>query len=317
MSTVDKITIKVDASALGLSSCSYRLKLLLVDGVHEKTHYNDTYFGSAFHSFTSKCAETGGNLALATMEAKKTFAFHNKVRDNKKHINELFLLKTCIDWWEQIGSNSDFQILLDAQGKPCVEIYFEHIIYEDEKVRIILCGTIDKIGQIKGGCYSIADYKTNSLYGSAKYGIPAFFKKYELSGQMMFYLHNTYLKGKQEPNSIIGEICKYPLGYRIDGVFIDSKQKTIFESSDVFIPSQEKKDEYAKLLNAKIQNIVKCVHEDYWPAEGLITGACTEGKFLCKYWQLCAARDATQRGHLIKANYVLKPYNPALHGTGE
>lgn len=313
----NKAILHLDASALVQSACGLRLKFILIDGLREPRPFNDTLYGSAFHTFISKMAETKGNISEALTAAKKTFSLPCTIRKGKSHLTELHLMKTCLDYWEHAEKTDDFEILLNEDGKPCVEIYFETIVFEDDELIIALCGTMDKLGKFKNGCYAIGDYKTHSLYGAVKFGIPEFFAKFALSTQTHFYLHNLYLKAKEQPDSLLGKIAQTQVGFFIDGVFLNAKEPTVFARSDVMIPSKETLDEFTIMLDFQVEKLAKIWHHNRsFPLkkEGLINGACVDGKYLCKFWTICAACDNIARGHILRQNFIKKEYLPQLHG---
>src|SRR5574338_1651758 len=177
-----KQRLNLDASALSISSCDYRLKLTVIDGLKQPIVNNDTLYGTAFHKFISTMYETNGEFMTAVAAAKKAFAKPCVIKSTKKHLTENHLLKTCLDFWEHFGQKDDFEILHDDKGKPLVEVTFEILIYESEHLEIYLCGTIDKIGKFKNGAYAIGDYKVTSSWNIGEYLRP-----FRLSTQLHTY----------------------------------------------------------------------------------------------------------------------------------
>lgn len=312
-----KRKIKIDASSLKESSCKLRFKRIVIDGLTEPRPYNDTQYGSAFHKFVSTMHETKGDAGIATEAASTLFKKPCEIRRGKEHLSEIHLLKTCYDFWEHFHKKDDFDVLM-AGEKPLVEQNFELLIYENETTQVYLCGTIDKIGRFRNGCYAIGDYKTHSLFsvargGNWEYGAAEYFKQYELSSQLLTYRCAIDIAAEQTPESIFGVINQTPVGVFIDGVFLSSKEPTRFKRSPVKIFKPEEIAYFRQQLVNKAM-VIASLPLDYKDMDGIIHGACSENMFKCKYFQLCAAPDDIARGHLMRQNYITREYNPLEFG---
>jgi hypothetical protein len=125
-----KYIIRLDASALKESSCLLRLINISVLGIKETLTYNDTQYGSAFHTFISELHKTGGNFAEAQLKAVEMNERPSTTRGVKSHLSSAHLVKTCIDFTKHFQENDQFEIL-SLDGKPLVEERFEIPYYED------------------------------------------------------------------------------------------------------------------------------------------------------------------------------------------
>jgi hypothetical protein len=314
----NKTIIKLDASALSQSACLLRFKRIVLDGYTEKLSFNDTQYGSAFHKFIAVMYESEGDFGKATFAAQELFARPCIVRNGKKHLNELHLTKTCIDYWQHFQSTDNFEVL-KSENKPLVEIDFAVKYYEDDKYIILLTGTIDKLGRFKNGCFAIGDYKTHSLWAVTDkinksfedIYIKTYFKQYEISNQLRFYSFVTKLLGQENPNSVFGLFNDHPFGVFIDGIFLSGTQSSRFARSDVFFFSENEMVSYRESLDQKISDLIFLAnYQDYKLTDGIIQGTCNEGKFPCKFLNVCSNQDETIRKIVLKNEFTQKPYDP-------
>jgi len=312
-----KIKIKLDASAMVKSACMLRLKRLVIDG-YSGASYNDIQYGSAYHEFVKQMYLTKANFAIAIEKALEILNKPCIIR--KKHLTDKHLTKTCLDYWQYSKSNDNYEIY-SLDGKPMVEIYFENKFFEDDKYEVYLVGTIDSFGKIDKGIYAIRDFKTHSLFSVSKSGssyveqeMQTFLNSFELSLQLRFYLLNLKLLSKAYPDTEFSKIVSHSVGMFIDGVFLSSKEPTQFRRSTIWIPNQDEICEIEFLLNYQIKRFLCYLdRENFNLRDGIITGACTDGKFPCNYYEVCAAKDQA-KDYLLKNNFVKKPYEPQEFG---
>lgn len=319
---MEKRIIKIDNSLLQQSNCMLRTKLICFDGWKEPLPYNDTQYGSAFHKFVSTMYETNGDFAKAMFAAHDLFAKPCQIRHNKKHLNEHHLTKTCTDYWIHFQSKDTFKVLV-TDGKPFVEVNFSEVLYEDDSTIVLGEGTIDKGGKFERGLWCIGDYKTHSLWSVSKGGkgpsttneINNYLSSFNVSGQLRFYTFITKLLGKKKPDSVFGELSRYPMGAFIDGVFISSSEPTQFHRSEIFQFSDEDMASYERSLYRRIHAIVALSKiPDYKDKDGMVSGACTEMKFTCKFCDYCLTRDSRAAQYVLTNNFIQKPYNPLEFG---
>jgi hypothetical protein len=313
-----KRKIKFDASALKKSSCKLAFKRIVIDGWRRNLIWSDILYGSAFHKFVSEMYITNGNFAHAVPKAIDIFRQPSEIRKNKRHLTENHLMTTLLNYWEWFRQNDDFEVLQveeindnnEVIRTPLVEKYFEIPMYEDDDLLVVVCGTIDKIGKFKNGAYCIGDYKTTGAWDTKEY-----FKMYELSVQLMLYVWAVkQLARSASPNSALAKLANVPVGCFIDGIFITST-KTEFKRSDVQFIKEERMVEFEGLLKIATARVVDLARSpEYNTRDGLIHGACSEGKFRCDFFDVCAAVDSVASDYVLKREFRQKPYDPLLFG---
>lgn len=312
---MSKRIIKVDASSLVKSACLLRFKRIILDGLTEPVQFNDTHYGSCFHLFVKVMYETKGDIGVATHKTIEMFKQPTIIR--KKHLTEQHLLKTCFDYWQHFLQADNFSVL-EINGKPLVEITFSIPFLDTPDYTVLLEGTIDKIGKFNNGCYAIGDYKTTSQWGlNSDNEIKEYFRRYELSLQLMFYLFCLKLMGQSNPDNELSNMLAKPLGVFIDGVFLSSTKPTKFARSDVRIPSQVDIDNFGISLRSKLTHEMEILKQNEWnytDKDGLLNGSCSEGNFRCQYFNLCAAPTEMASDFIVKNQYAQRNYEPLLFG---
>lgn len=306
---MSKQRINIDASSLKESSCDYRFYNIVVKGLRQPLPNNDTQYGSAFHKFTSTMHETSGNFNEAIKAACLLFDKPCIVKPKKKHLTKNHLVKTCLDYWEHFGKTDDFEVLHDNNDKPLVEIKFELLIYSTEDVEVYLCGTIDKIGKFKNGAYAIGDYKVTSSWDIVGYLAP-----YRLSTQLKVYHWALTEIGIRNPESAVAAITKYPVGVFIDGIFAKTNKDTEFHRSEVFMFKDSERAEFDDFIKIAAERILFISKYREVRRNGLINGSCHTGWGPCKFFDICAAPDDIARAHVIRNNFITKPYEPLKFG---
>jgi hypothetical protein len=309
-----KRIIRINASALKISACPLAFYYTVVEGYAKPINDVSVEFGSALHLFLSTMYKTEGRVDLAT-EASRTYFETTKmyVPYNKKYLDTLHLCRTNFQAWEYVQSHNDFQVIKGADGKPAVEITFSNPFYEDEYVEVRLEGTIDKIGKIVNGIYCIADYKSTSSRDIEEY-----FRGYELSTQLKFYVYNLLLFAKLHPDSLVAEVCKNQVGAFIEGIFLNGKDKTEFARSRIFLFKEQELNLYKAMLTEKIMQLVDYVKGGMPPYPyGMITDTCSkpEGNsaaWRCRFFNACSAPDAIAKAHILKDpnQFVKREYKP-------
>lgn len=322
------VEINLDASALKESACKFRLKRIVLDGFREKLNYNDTQYGSAFHLFVKVMYHTAGDFGEAILAANNKFSEPCNIREGKKHLTELHLNKTCIDYWNHFKKNDQFEVMT-LDGKPAVEVDFRFLYYIEETTdtiyQVYLCGTIDAIGKFNKGCYAFKDYKTNSLWKINKNGgtkqvyvdaeIRNYFKQYELSCQLRFYAYCLRLYAQLCKNEELKKILSNPMASFIDGIFLSPKDPTQYHRSPIRIYEEKELTSFGRSLDGVVKQLVWLAqHPEYEEMDGIVCGACNENKFPCKFWRLCETNSAEVREFLFKDKFKVEPYNPMLFG---
>lgn len=320
----DKETYYFDATAARTTHCGLKTLLSVVFGYRSKLTSADIEFGSAFHKFRKIMRETGGNYNLAVAAAIEHMETHKNCfvkKHKQKLMTKQYLLKVCLDYWEHwapdtfkvLRADPDLNIHTGFEGKPMfLEVKFDLDFYEDDDIKIVLCGTIDEIGKFDGGCYAIADAKTTGSYNDKE-----FFKDFELSSQLMMYSWVIREYKRRFPENPLSQL-NYQIGAFIDGIFLGSEEEGAeFHRSEVFFFKDAQLDEYERLMK---EAIFKLIHNTkqlpILPArEGMFNGTC-QGKYgRCEYWAACCmAHDPVSRELILKHHLKQVKYEPLKFG---
>lgn len=302
-----KIVLRINASALKSGACKLHFWNTAVEGYRQKYTYNDTEFGSAIHLFIRTMYETGGNIGVAMHTAKKYYETTKFIiRDKKKYLDTQHLMGVCVKTWEWIQGNLHVEPLQMEDGKPAIELTFSNKYYEDDEFIVYLEGTIDFIGRVKGGCNTILDWKSTSSWSHEEY-----LSGYGLAVPLRFYVFNFKLFGSIHPDTLIGKLSRLPLSAVIIGIFLNGKEKTVFERSEYFQFKEADMVEFDMLLGKYVSTILEYLrHKLVPPAEGKINGACTTMYGKCKYFGLCATPDKVTAGHILRNNFIQEVYEP-------
>ncbi len=336
MSTTTKRIIKLDASALSKSSCPLAFYRTVIEGYRNPTTYNDTQYGSAVHRFCAVMCYTAGNFSVAVQEAVKVMRKPCTVRNKKDHLNEKHLINTCLNYWEEyVSKDNEFEMVINPEAKcwkcngvgydtaicmecngkgtrpqPMVEVNFDFPFYTeqvgDTEYEIRICGTIDRFGKFKNGCFAVRDYKTTSSWDLKK-----FFEPFKLRPQLKLYIWSLKKLAAANPDSQLAKIVSStPIGACIDGIFLKSAKETTFQHSDVFIPKREELEKFEHLLWAKCAELVHLAsHPLAADPLGMVEGTCHH-IVPCDFFDVCVAVDEIASRHVLKNNFIQKPYDP-------
>lgn len=323
----EKLIVYFDATAARTTHCGRKTLWSIVDGYRAKEISADIEFGSAFHKFRKIMRETNGNYNLAVAAAiehmeKKQDAIVKK--NKKKLMTKPYLLKICLDYWETWAPDNfkvlrlnpeTLQIETTGTGKAMfLEVKFDLPYYEDDDVKIIICGTIDEIGKFDNGCFSIADAKTTSSYDAKEY-----FKSYEMSSQLMMYSWVIREYKRRFPDNPLSQL-NFQIGAFIDGIFLKSEEEGAeFKRSEVFQFKDAQLDEYEVLMKAQIFKLVNNIKQrpNLPLREGMFCGTCQNEKYrsLCEFWNACVAdNDPIVRDLILKHQLKQVRYEPLKFG---
>ena len=298
---------KLSNTALSSSGCSLKLIRQTIDGYREPELPARMVYGMAVHKFVDTMYKTG-DMVTAVLECKKEFSIP-KIDDRKSmHLSdEGHMLTTCMNLWTGfIQEDSTFDII-KLDGKPLTEQTFSfENFYFDDFIRVDLEGTQDKIGQFKGGCFAIGDWKITSSWDKVKY-----FVQYEMSRQLMLYRLASILESRTNPDSTLGRIGKTKVGCFIDAVFIKPDRNDMeVRRSDVFQYSDEDMKAFEiSLYNKCLELSSKVQREVHLIKEGLINGTC-DGKWgLCAFYNVCKSPDNIGK-ILLERDFVKRAWNP-------
>ena len=304
---MEQLEINLSQSAFGYHGCILELYRTVVQGYYEVPSSNIVY-GEAVHKYRHIMFQTGGHIPTAREEAIKTFNQEKLPAGSKsQHLgDQRHMITTAFNFWEMfVKADEDTEyVLLD--GKPATEVSFSIPYYEDEWIKVNLCGTLDGIAKIKGGCYIINDIKTTSAWDR-----PNFFAGFKMSRQLRFYRLSLQLMAERFPDSILGQIGKTNVGCRIDGVFIKPAPiENVYMSSDVFQISQDDLAEFRMILDRRIVELSKCVQENLFPKEGVLNNSCIGKWGMCKFSDVCNASSKEVAEILLKRNFKVRKFDP-------
>jgi len=315
-------------------------------GYKEKQASINLVYGVAVHKFIDIAIKTKGDLILARRAALDMFngiateapGKYKQWLHDEKHLNIV-----CINAWnDYILEEQNFDLVelvlpcwkCKGQGyvgmdtpefKPCptckgekqflqpaTEVTFSIKYYEDDNIIVNICGTIDKIGKFKNGCFAIGDWKTSSTWNTEEY-----FQQYELSRQLRMYSLALKLMAISNPDSILGRIGKTNVGCFIDAIFLDKEPNaTKFIRSDVFVIKPHDLDAFQLTIDDQIKRLAQAIKTGYLPKEGIINGSCikyqqaTEKNFVkCLFWDCCRNPDNVAEA-LLARNFNRVQFDP-------
>ena len=311
-----KKIILLNASALRISSCKRRLHYVVIDGYKKARNSISIEFGSAFH-LIPKHVYQDNDYAKGLSAAQVYFKDSNYEPDSKKkYLNDFMLSKVGFDWYtSELHKNDSFEVLRDTDGKALVEVQFAIPYYAGENVEVILCGTIDKIvvhRQSKLICEG--DFKTTTSWDENEY-----LRGWVLNTQRYFY--NIALRKMIEqssPSSILHEFKGKDVGSFIDGIFVKTSGETSCKRSEVMVFNDRQRLDYEALLTDLCRwfdgkyDMPGLEHNSPPLREGLLNDSCSENKYgsKCDFFDVCACNDSVASEHVLRRNFVQKPYDP-------
>lgn len=312
---MSKINVNLDSTVLGTSACILNLKRSVLGeiengqptgGYREKLNGASMVYGIAVHKFIDTMYKTGGHYPTARTEAEKAFLIP-KIENRKSAwlCDPKHLITTCFNLWTGFCETEGSFDLLLLGDKPATEITFSIPFYEDDIVVVNLCGTIDKVGKFKNGCYAIGDWKTTSQYDTDSY-----FTQYELSRQLRIYTLACSLMAQREPESTLGRIGATSMGSFIDAVFLKPKANdVVVRRSDVFQYSDGELETFKEVLLMKCQQLSMAIMINHFPKEGILNGSCESKWGKCKFWNCCKNNDTVAQV-LLKRDFVQWNFSP-------
>ena len=315
---MNKTIINIDSTSLGKSSCILNFYRTVVGSINPETNQSEggyrekamnpsMVYGIGLHKFIDVMYKTKGHIPTARTEANKLFNEIPKYNDEKKlWLSDIKHFQvTCYNvWTEYVETDSEFQVI-EMDGQAATEKTFAIKYWEDDYTIIYLCGTIDTIGKIAGGCYCIRDWKSTSAWDNVGY-----FKQYELSRQLRIYTLALKLMAEREPESVLGKIGAQQTGACIDAVFLKSSPaETVYKRSEIYVYKQKDLDAFRATLDETCLKLSGAVRTGYIPKEGIINGSC-DGKWgKCSFWN-CCAKDDNIAEILLDRDFKRVLYNP-------
>jgi len=308
---MSKVILNINASSLRSSSCLLHWYRTIVQGYSEKVFNNKIVFGIAGHEYLKQAYRTG-NLIEARDKALAVFDQPKFTKDTKdEYQNDRgFFNYVCFDLWQNYASvDPTFQLFLTPEGLPAVEQTFSILFYEDDNVIVNLCGTIDKIGRIKGGGNAIGDWKFTSFWDTK-----AFLSNFAMASQLRFYVLALKLMARHFPNSQLGEIGRGPLGAFIDGIFLKPKvSEIVYKRSDVFIFKDNEMKSFEDSLVRRIKQFSQAIGDGtVMVKEGILMNTCQLKFHPCSFFIPCAANNPAIEQLLLEREFKQTTYDP-LH----
>lgn len=308
---MNKIELNISSSALSHANCMLELYRTIVLGYKEPHPPSSMIYGVAVHRYRDVMFKTKGNIPMARDAALQSFKVPKEDDRKRQHLSdERHMMTTAFNYWEMyITKDSGFDII-DLNGIPATELTFSIPYIENDYFKVNLCGTIDGLGKIKGGGYSIQDLKTTSAWDQWN-----FFKKYELSKQLRFYYFVLRLMSQMYPDSVLGKIGATKVGAFIDALFIKpSPSDNVYARSEVFQFSEEHMAEFKVSLDRLLERIMTAfMNPELLTKDGILIGACEKGYGkLCTFFNVCACQDDKVGQVLLNRDFVVKPFDP-LH----
>ena len=295
----------LDASLASRAQCKRRVYYLGVMGYRAPILPVDIVYGNAFHKFIEHMLKTQGNFAVAIKSAREAFDVPMTVPKKKQWMNENHLMSTCIDYWNQYAKRDEFEVL-HWNDKPMVEVKFVFPYYSDDEVDILLCGTLDRIGKFRSGCYANPDFKVSGTYDPK-----AYFEAYRLSPQFCCYRLAIKAYAQKFPGSIWEVLDRNELASFIDLININSSKETEFLRSPMMFFRDREMSHFLATLEAFVKDFVPFIKTGVVPhKEGIFNGACQERYFPCPFFNACACPDDISEAHVLKNNFIIKQYNP-------
>lgn len=309
---MSKTIIRISNTSLSNSACILKWYRQVVEGYKNKATGVAMVYGTAVHKFIDQMYEHNGVYPKAFAVAKELYLHIPQEADDKKPwLSDLKHLETtCYNVWSQYIEEDSFEVYRIG-GKAAVELTFDFIYYEDDYVQIRLCGTIDSIGEIKGGIPCIRDWKTTASWDNKGY-----LSQYQLSKQLRLYTLALKIMAQREPESVFGKLGSQRLGAFIDAIFLSSKANDVkFQRSDVFQYSDKDLNEFGLMLDDQCRRLASAVRTGYLPKEGIINDTCS-GKYgkKCIFWNVCRVNDDVAK-LLLARDFIQKPFDPLAYNV--
>lgn len=334
----NKIEINFDSTSLGASHCELRFDRMVRGGYRDLMGASAAY-GIGMHKFIDTMYKTGGDYGLARRDGIKAFNMpKNPPPRNQPHLlEEKHFGTSCFNLWtDYVEKDSTFDVLTvpvkcywckgtgndfnnmpnrceyckgnGIVNGPATELTFRIKFYEDDFLIMWLNGTIDKVGQFKGGCYAIGDWKTTSAGDAEKY-----LEQYELNRQLRVYTLACKRMAKEQPDSILGRIGATKMGAFIDGVFIKPKANdNSYMRSRVYQFSDDDLNAFENSIIFWCAKYSISLRNNHFVKQGLLNGTC-DGKYRCPFWNVCKNPDNIGQ-MILKKDFVQRNYNPLNFG---
>ena len=307
----EKIHLNINASSLRSSSCLLHWYRIIYQGYSDKLFNNKIVYGIAGHKYFDTAYKTG-NLQLAKKLALETFDQPKFCKDSKDehfsdrgHFNYI-----CYDVWTNYASvDGSFQLLIKPDNTPATEVTFSIPYYSDDIISVSLCGTIDKIGKIKGGSWAIGDWKFTGFWDTK-----SFLSAFGMASQLRFYALAIKLMHRHFPDSQLGQIGAGTIGAFIDGIFIKPKvAECKVVRSEVFMMKDEVLAEFEASLLKRIKQLSAAIADgSVTQKEGILMNTCVLKYHPCPFYIPCSTNNKAIEQLLLEREFKQSTYDP-LH----
>lgn len=299
-------------------------------------------YGVAVHKFIDTMYRTNAHYPTARVEAERVF---NSPKEPAKEAwldDPRHLITTCYNIWTNfIEQESGFDVLqitrecwwckgsghikmtpeveasnmfkpmcCHCRGEglveaPATELTFKLKIYEDDFMIVNLCGTLDRSGKFKGGCFAIRDWKSTRAFRKEEY-----LSDYELSRQLRIYTLACKLMAERHPDSILGKMGSTQMGACIDGIFIKPKPNDVeFIQGDVMVFKKDDLDGLYGMIIDFCAYLSNSIQKKHLPKQGILNGTCSGRWGKCAYWHSCKSAEQVS-DLLLKRDFSRKIYDP-------
>lgn len=313
-----KIDIYFDASLLKDSSCFRRIWWRTVGGYRPGNSLRaDNYkagFANAVHYFMQDWY-LGMSPKDAVIRGMKYYEqFNDKINwTDFEFRSTANFLKICLAYAKQYKDRTeDFQILQNMQDQKIIEYKFSIPIWENEKYRLILAGTVDLVCAYQGYPILLVDHKLDSMSKTEK----SFFRQFDMDIQTMMYskVYKDKLGLEEYPPVMInGIFCKKPTKKSQDAGLYDG---VVFERSPIIQYSKEDMDGFEDWLTNKINVLCfwleKITKENLKPSQMPVhERAACKINFggLCEYFDVCKLPPMFHEAKL-NGSFKDEKYNP-------
>jgi len=293
--------VKLDASLYSQTACPRRLWYMGARGLTYEAKSHKMEYGTAFHKALQEYYTTGNTKAsIATaiehFEQDDIHVPDNDFRDMGH------LVATLTQYFNTYEKFDGLKADMGDEG-PLLEQRFAVPYWTDgELIDVVLCGTVDMIGNYNG-LPALIDHKTTSLNQVEKY-----LDSYQNSPQMMFYTMIWKRMFPDVPRSVI-----------INGIFLNRSGRNKFQRSAFITFSPHVLKEFEQHLKLTIEtyvaNLLKVIRDGEDPEETFSPNfTCCETKFgRCNFSPVCTTPRQEDRETIIESLFsTTNTYDPLL-----
>ena len=288
-----------DSTSLGeLKRCPRAYQLSLVEGWQSRAENVHLAFGILVHAGRElyyrrrALGESHDDAVLAVvnylLETTWDHALSRPSFVGSEQKNRFTLLRTMV-WYLDHWEHDPLTTLLDAQGRPMVELSFRFRLGEAQGEEVLLCGHLDRVGEI-GGQVWVNDLKTTKSSldeGSSGY----FFSGFSPDNQVSLYTFASQIV-----------LARPAVGVMLDGAQVAQSFSRFARSPIVRTKSQLA--EWLQGLQVMLGQAESYALRAFWPMN---EKAC----YNCQFRHVCALPPAA-RAAALERDYVKRVWNPLV-----